>query len=99
MPSRDDDIVAVRRELLDLLHPQMDMLNSSSELTDGQLRECYDRQGRVRELGEKLQAYLISEQQSLATNHRAPASEHSTEDFSGVAVHMAAPLREPAALS
>jgi hypothetical protein len=58
MQPQAEDIVAVRREMLDLLRRQREVLNSAPELTDSQLRECYDRQGRVQELREKLQAIL-----------------------------------------
>jgi hypothetical protein len=55
MQSQAEDMVAVRREILDLLRQQMDALNSPLGLTDEKLRECYDRQVRVQELREKLQ--------------------------------------------
>jgi hypothetical protein len=45
-----------RREIMMLLRQQMRVLDSGAELTDSQLRECYDRQVRVQELREKLQA-------------------------------------------
>ena len=47
MPSQAEDIVAVRREILDLLRQQVQVLDSGLELSDCQLRECYDRQGRI----------------------------------------------------
>jgi hypothetical protein len=56
MRSEAEDIVAVRREILDLLRQQMAALDSPLGVTDDALRECYDRQARVQELGEKLQA-------------------------------------------
>ena len=58
MPWQGEDIVAVRREMLDLLRQQMESLDSPGGLTDSQLIECYNRQGRVQELREKLQALL-----------------------------------------
>ena len=58
MPWQAEDIVAVRREMLDLLRQQMESLDSPGGLTDSQLIECYNRQGRVQELREKLQALL-----------------------------------------
>ncbi|MFZ0319264.1 MAG: hypothetical protein WAL56_09070 [Candidatus Sulfotelmatobacter sp.] len=67
-----EDMVAVRRELLDLLRCQMDVLNSGLELTDSQLRECYDRQGRVQKLREKLEECLSSELCSPSLSNEAP---------------------------
>jgi hypothetical protein len=55
MQSEAEDMMAARREILDLLRQQMDALNSPFGLTDEKLRECYDRQARVQELREKLQ--------------------------------------------
>jgi hypothetical protein len=59
MPSqaRDEDIVAVRKKMFRLLCRQMEVLNSSS-LTDGQLRECYNRQERVQKVRERLEDML-----------------------------------------
>ena len=51
-----EDIVAVRREILDLLRQQMAVLDSPSGVTDTQLTKCYQRQLRVQELRERLQA-------------------------------------------
>jgi hypothetical protein len=56
MPGRVEDRVAVREEILDLLRQQMEALDSPLGLTDSQLSECYERQTRVQELREKLQA-------------------------------------------
>ncbi len=46
MQVESEDIVAARREILDLLRQQMEALNSPLGLTDEKLRECYDRQDR-----------------------------------------------------
>jgi hypothetical protein len=98
MQPQAEDIVAVRREMLDLLRQQMEVLNSAPELTDRQLRECYDRQGRVQELREKLQASLSGEPQNCSRMNQGLASELSTADFSmSPAVHTAAPSPEPGA--
>jgi hypothetical protein len=56
MPGRVEDIAAVRREIIDLLHQQMEALDSPLGLTDARLSECYERQARVQELREQLQA-------------------------------------------
>jgi hypothetical protein len=62
MPSPAEDIVAVRREMLNLLRQQMEALDSPEGLTDSQLMECYNSQVRVQELRDKLEACLNSEQ-------------------------------------
>jgi hypothetical protein len=65
MPWQAEDIVAVRREMLDLLRQQMEALDSPQGLTDSLLIECYNRQGRVQELREKLQA-ISSNQEAFS---------------------------------
>ena len=98
MQPQAEDIVAARREMLDLLRQQLEVLNSAPELKDVQLKECYDRQGRVQELREKLQASLNGEPQNRPRMNEGLASERSTADFSmSSAVHTAAPSREPVA--
>ena len=72
MPWQAENIVAVRREMLDLLRQQMESLDSAGGLTDSQLIECYNRQGRVQELREKLQA-LLAEQETFSTPHQVSA--------------------------
>lgn len=72
MSWQGKDIVAVRREMLELLRQQMECLDSPGGLTDSQLIECYNRQGRVQELREKLQA-LLSEQEAFSPPHQASA--------------------------
>jgi hypothetical protein len=97
MQPQAEDIVAVRREMLDLLRQQMEVLNSAPELTDRQLRECYDRQGRVQKLREKLQASSSWEPQNRPRMNEGLASELSTANFStSQAVHTA-PSQEPVA--
>jgi hypothetical protein len=56
MKTEAEDIVAARREMFVLLRQQMEALDSPLGLTDEMLRECYDRQARVQELREKLEA-------------------------------------------
>jgi len=50
------ELTAVRQEIMDLLRQQMNVLDSPEGLTEDRLRECYERQTRVQELREKLQA-------------------------------------------
>jgi hypothetical protein len=101
MQPQAEEIVAVRREMLDLLRQQLEVLNSAPELNDSQLRECYERQGRVQELREKLQASLNClnwEPQNRPRMNEGLASELSTADFSmSPAVPTAAPSQEPVA--
>jgi hypothetical protein len=47
MQSETEDMLAVRREMLDLLREQMEALDSPLGLTDEQLKQCYDRQART----------------------------------------------------
>jgi hypothetical protein len=59
MPSEvvgAEEVSSVRQEIWQLLRQQIEALNSASELTDGQLMECYQRQSRVQELRERLEA-------------------------------------------
>jgi hypothetical protein len=61
MPATTEEMAAVRREILDLLGQQMEALDSPLGLTDARLTECYERQARVQELREKLQAATLSQ--------------------------------------
>jgi hypothetical protein len=98
MQPQAEEIVAVRREMLDLLRQQWEVLNSAPVLKDSQLRECYDRQGRVQELREKLQASLNGEPHNRPRMNEGLASELSTADFSmSPAVRTPAPSQEPVA--
>jgi hypothetical protein len=54
--------------MMDLLRQQMEVLDSSPELSDRQLRECYDRQSRVQALRELLQAASAAELESSLTS-------------------------------
>jgi hypothetical protein len=62
--SVENNLKAVRQEMLDLLRQQMETLDSPLGLTDAQLRECYIRQTRVQELREQLQMALSLQQES-----------------------------------
>ena len=78
MPGRVEDIAAVRREIVDLLRQQMEALDSPLGLTDAGLRECYERQARVQELREQLQAAAQTSAQA------APEPVHSAETAASV---------------
>ncbi|MGD1023634.1 MAG: hypothetical protein ABR880_12685 [Candidatus Sulfotelmatobacter sp.] len=78
MQSETEDLVALRREIMDLLRQQMEALNSPLGLTDEKLRECYERQARVQELRQKLQdsanAMAVAMPASVAVNSLDPAA-------------------------
>jgi hypothetical protein len=72
MGAEAKDIEAVREEILRLLRQQMEALDAPLGLTDARLSECYERQGRVQELREKLQA--LSNSSLEAKSERAEAA-------------------------
>jgi hypothetical protein len=80
---RPEDMIAVRREILDLLRQQMEALDSPLGLSDSQLIECYARQTRVQELREKLQAASSPESEisstSIATQAITPSADVAVE--------------------
>jgi hypothetical protein len=55
MQVQTDGMLDVRQEMIELLRQQMSVLESGDDLSDAQLRECYERQGRVQQLREKLE--------------------------------------------
>lgn len=67
-----DEIAAVRQEIYDLLRLQMEALNSPLGLTDARLSECYERQSRVQELRERLQALTNREVEARCISSEAP---------------------------
>ena len=73
-----EDIAAVRQEILDLLRQQMEALDSPLGLTDARLSECYERQARVQELREKLQAAASSEPGISSTSREASAAAETS---------------------
>jgi hypothetical protein len=83
MPQQAEDMLAVRREMLELLRRQMEVLNSGLELTDTQLRECFDRQGRVQDLRETLQAALNADAQHGSSLVESASVESASADLSG----------------
>ena len=68
MPARTEDVAAVRREIIDLLRQQMEALDSPLGLTDIRLIECFERQARVQELREKLEAATTPEPEAASTS-------------------------------
>jgi hypothetical protein len=85
LPHVENNLMAIRREMLDLLRQQMDVLNSSLGLTDNQLRECYLRQTRVQELREQLQMALSVQREdgpTEAVHTLIPPARSSAEQCS-----------------
>ncbi len=78
MRSETEELVTVRREMMDLLRQQVEALNSPLGLTDEKLRECYERQARVQELREKLEetanAMVVAMSESVAVTSLDPAA-------------------------
>jgi hypothetical protein len=66
MQPRAEHMMAVRKQIVHLLHQQMEALDSRQGLTDERLTECYERQAKVQELRERLQALASLEIQSAA---------------------------------
>lgn len=71
MPAETTDIAVVRREIMELLRQQMEALDSPNGLTDARLTECYQRQARVQELRETLQALIRSHPEVGSTSCKA----------------------------
>ena len=84
MPGRQDDMAAVRREILDLLRLQIEALDSPLGLTDARLTECYERQARVQELREKLQALTGTMPDQTAPSFAAQATPVSVDTVANV---------------
>jgi hypothetical protein len=78
MPTRGEEIAAVRREIIDLLRDQMEALDSPLGLTDERLSECYRRHERVQELRERLQVLAGSEAGTGAANPEVHGSPETT---------------------
>ena len=71
MPQRTREMVAVREQMMHLLNLQIEALDSPLGLNDARLTECYERQARVQELREKLQALsdLTEQEESRDTTN------------------------------
>jgi hypothetical protein len=79
MQSQVEGATGIRREMMNLLRQQVKILDSSRELSDIQLRECYDRQSRVQALREKLQAIAEEDSRVAAFLQDSPAKEFSVD--------------------
>ncbi len=72
-----EDLAALRQEIVYLLRQQMEALDSPLGLTDARLSECYERQARVHELREKLQAAITAEREVVSTSRESSTVEQT----------------------
>jgi hypothetical protein len=72
MSTAAEDMTAVRKQIVHLLHQQMEALDSPLGLTDERLTECYERQARVQELRDRLQALASLDIQATSTAQVSP---------------------------
>lgn len=72
MSAGAEDMMAVRKQIVHLLHQQMEALDSPLGLTDERLTECYERQARVQELRDRLQALASLDSQATSTAQAQP---------------------------
>lgn len=79
MQSQVEGATGIRREMMNLLRQQVKILDSSRELSDIQLRECYDRQSRVQALREELQAIAEEDSRVAVFLQDSPAEEFSVD--------------------
>jgi len=73
-----EDLAALRQEIVYLLRQQMEALDSPLGLTDARLSECYERQARVHELREKLQAAITAEREVVSTSKETSTVEQTS---------------------
>ena len=73
-----EDLAALRQEIVYLLRQQMEALDSPLGLTDARLSECYERQARVHELREKLQAAITAEREVVSTSRETSTVEQTS---------------------
>jgi hypothetical protein len=81
MPAKTEDVMAVRREIWNLLRQQLETLNSPDGLNDDQLLSCYYKQTRVQELREKLEVASNAESKpdsNLNDSNAADPTVHET---------------------
>jgi hypothetical protein len=77
MQSGSEDMMAVRKQIVHLLHQQMEALDSPLGLTDERLTECYERQARVQELRDRLQALANIDIQTSTAQVRSPLVDNT----------------------
>jgi len=89
MPQGTKEMVAVREQIMHLLHLQIEALDSPLGLTDARLTECYERQAQVQELRERLQVLSgLAEQEDSShdtTNTLSPSVEFVTASLDAAA--------------
>ncbi len=76
--QESEDLEALRREIVYLLRQQMEVLDSPLGLTDARLSECYERQARVHELREKLEAAITAEPEVVSTSQKTSTLEQTS---------------------
>ena len=75
METSLNEMAAVREAILYLLRQQVEALNSPL-LTDAQLRDCYERQKRLQDLRDRMQALTSAGEPSSFVLPAALASAH-----------------------
>jgi hypothetical protein len=88
MQAETAETVAIRAEIMDLLRQQLAALDSTGELSDTMLMQCYDRQARVQELREELQSI------SYAKERESPVESDRSEDARSNVIVMPSPVEE-----
>ena len=81
-----EDLAALRQEIVYLLRQQMEALDSPLGLTDARLSECYERQARVHELREKLQAAITAEPEVASTSQKTSRLEQTSPLNAGASI-------------
>ena len=88
MQAETAETVAIRAEIMDLLRQQLAALDSTGELSDTMLMQCYDRQARVQELREELQSI------SYVKERESPVESDRSEDARSNVIVMPSPVEE-----
>ena len=88
MQVENAERMAIRTKMMDLLRQQLAALDSTAELSDNMLMECYDRQARVQELREKLQSI------SHATEDEPAVESGRSENARSNVIVMQSPVEE-----
>jgi hypothetical protein len=83
--SQVEDVVGVRREIVVLLALQLEALDSPQGLTEAKLMECYQRQTRVQEWRDQLQAISDLKEAQLGFQFN-PSVAASVENAAEVSV-------------
>ena len=82
--SQVEDVVGVRREIVVLLALQLEALDSPQGLTEAKLMECYQRQTRVQELRDQLQAISDLKEAQLGFQNDAERSFRAAKEVNPI---------------